>query len=82
MPGSALASIGIGFMLSLMKDLDLLATPLGQLVAQGAGAANWIEAMAIVVRNDLGPVKTKSLASSSPSVHGVHLVPQHALGRR
>merc|ERR1712193_394366 len=34
--GSALASTGIGFTLSLMKDLDLLATPLGQLVAAAA----------------------------------------------
>ena len=51
-----------------MKDLDLLATPLGHLVAQGAGAANWIEAMAIVVRNDLGTVKTRCLASSKLSV--------------
>merc|ERR1711904_760093 len=33
--GSALAS-GIGFTLTLMKDLDLLATPLGQLVAAAA----------------------------------------------
>merc|ERR1711998_632444 len=34
--GSALASTGIGFTLSLMKDLDLLTTPLGQLVAAAA----------------------------------------------
>merc|ERR1711959_354618 len=34
--GSALASTGIGFTLTLMKDLDLLATPLGQLVAAAA----------------------------------------------
>jgi Kef-type K+ transport system membrane component KefB len=34
--GSALASTGIGFTLSLMKDLDLLSTPLGQLVAAAA----------------------------------------------
>merc|ERR1711904_743559 len=34
--GSALASTGIGFTLSLLKDLDLLATPLGQLVAAAA----------------------------------------------
>jgi Kef-type K+ transport system membrane component KefB len=31
-----LASTGIGFTLTLMKDLDLLATPLGQLVAAAA----------------------------------------------
>merc|ERR1719218_169623 len=34
--GSALASTGIGFTLTLMKDLDLLSTPLGQLVAAAA----------------------------------------------
>jgi Kef-type K+ transport system membrane component KefB len=34
--GSALASTGIGFTLTLMKDLDLLVTPLGQLVAAAA----------------------------------------------
>merc|ERR1711976_874699 len=34
--GSALFSTGIGFTLSLMKDLDLLATWLGQLVAAAA----------------------------------------------
>merc|ERR1711991_49749 len=34
--GSALASTGIGFTLTLMKDLDLLTTPLGQLVAAAA----------------------------------------------
>lgn len=34
--GSALASTGIGFTLSLMKDMDLLVTPLGQLVAAAA----------------------------------------------
>merc|ERR1711881_135621 len=34
--GSALASTGIGFTLNLMKDLDLLATPLGQLVCAAA----------------------------------------------
>jgi Kef-type K+ transport system membrane component KefB len=34
--GSALASTGIGFTLTLMKDLELLATPLGQLVAAAA----------------------------------------------
>merc|ERR1712127_848659 len=34
--GSALASTGIGFTLTLMKDMDLLATPLGQLIAAAA----------------------------------------------
>jgi len=34
--GSALASTGIGFTLTLMKDMELLATPLGQLVAAAA----------------------------------------------
>jgi Kef-type K+ transport system membrane component KefB len=34
--GSALASTGIGFTLSLMKDMDILATPLGQLVCAAA----------------------------------------------
>jgi Kef-type K+ transport system membrane component KefB len=34
--GSALASTGIGFTLTLMKDMDLLVTPLGQLVAAAA----------------------------------------------
>merc|ERR1711959_450320 len=34
--GSALASTGIGFTLTLMRDLDLLSTPLGQLVAAAA----------------------------------------------
>merc|ERR1712093_563447 len=34
--GSALASTGIGFTLTLMKDMDLLSTPLGQLVAAAA----------------------------------------------
>merc|ERR1711998_694670 len=34
--GSALASTGIGFTLSLMKDMDILQTPLGQLVCAAA----------------------------------------------
>merc|ERR1712093_535412 len=34
--GSALASTGIGFTLTLMKDMGILATPLGQLVAAAA----------------------------------------------
>jgi Kef-type K+ transport system membrane component KefB len=34
--GSALASTGIGFSLVVMKDLDLLATPMGQLVCAAA----------------------------------------------
>jgi len=34
--GSALASTGIGFTLSLMKDMDILTTPLGQLVCAAA----------------------------------------------
>merc|ERR1711988_1395150 len=34
--GSALASTGIGFTLSLMKDMDILGTPLGQLVCAAA----------------------------------------------
>jgi Kef-type K+ transport system membrane component KefB len=34
--GSALASTGIGFTLTLMKDMDLLSTPLGQLIAAAA----------------------------------------------
>jgi Kef-type K+ transport system membrane component KefB len=34
--GSALASTGIGFTLSLMKDMGILATPLGQLVCAAA----------------------------------------------
>merc|ERR1712216_716168 len=34
--GSALASTGIGFTLSLMKDMGILTTPLGQLVCAAA----------------------------------------------
>jgi Kef-type K+ transport system membrane component KefB len=34
--GSALASTGIGFTLSLMKDMNILTTPLGQLVCAAA----------------------------------------------
>lgn len=34
--GSALASTGIGFTLTLMKDMNLLSTPLGQLIAAAA----------------------------------------------
>merc|ERR1712176_436759 len=71
--GSALASTGIGFTLSLMKDLDLLATPLGQLVAAAAMIDDVSSMVLLAVLQSIETGEANALVMMKPVVASLGL---------
>merc|ERR1719159_1425492 len=71
--GSALASTGIGFILSLMKDLDLLATPLGQLVAAAAMIDDVSSMVLLAVLQSIETGEANALVMMKPVVASLGL---------